>query len=463
MDLLCYFCYSFYQNIAILEFKDVKMLKNAFGRGKVIVVGDVHGDLNQLMIPLIRFLKSPDKYRKLVFLGDYIDRGESNAYIYIIITFIRSLAKYSNQIVFLRGNHECYPTAIRDYYNDNWKTNNWDKRFIESFVYNSIHDVEFDIVNYDQELNVVFSHSPLSRPLVEVLKMNETKTDDNANVDNTFTDDSENAKMEYKNIHGHIHRMSSDSVVDKFANNERKMISVDGDASYGITLVQNFMSTSRKALVSHVQYLVIHDKNDYDIVKEDIAFFDYEHNYNLFKFEQLKRVLSSTNSYVANQIDKLKFAPVIDMFTESFVKAFNTKPKTENIISLIRKGYDQNIHQRTGSYIYFHDVPIDVYNSFGLFVDESYNEIGKLFWCRVLGLDNVWKRNYICSAELTPFVPTPSLIFIRAFVAITIVVILVVLASLYIINNAFRYRQAETSISNSNEHADVNVVFDPVF
>lgn len=444
------------------------MLKSAFGSNKVIVVGDIHGDLNQLMYPLIRFLKNTNKYRKLVFLGDYIDRGESNLYIYAIIEFMRSLPKFKNQIIFLRGNHECYPTAIRDYYNDNWKTSNWDKRFIQTFVYPSIHNVNFDIVNYDSELNVVFSHSPLSRPLAEVLHMNETKLDEDANVSNTFTDDSESSKMEYKNIHGHIHRMSSDGVVDKFANDERKMLSVDGDASYGIVLVQNFMSTARKSLTSHVQYLVIHDKNTYDVVNEDIDFFDYNRNFNTFKFDQLKRSLSSANSYVANQIDKLKFASVMNIFVNAFDDCFKTKPKTENVVALIRRGYEQNIRLRSGSCVYFHDVPVDVYNALGLFNDEQHNEIGKLFWCRVLGLDATWKRNYTLQ-PLRSNETTKSLLgidtsanaytFLRTFIFITTGIVLVILMCTYAVNFYYRTLYRRVALNqmekemNENEYA----------
>ena len=83
-------------------------------RGSTIVVGDVHGDLNQLMFPLLQFLKNTDKYKKLIFLGDYIDRGESNLYVYGVIKFIMSLDEYKNRIFFLRGNHECYATAVYD-------------------------------------------------------------------------------------------------------------------------------------------------------------------------------------------------------------------------------------------------------------------------------------------------------------------------------------------------------------
>lgn len=436
---------------------------------KVIVVGDIHGDLNQLLYPLCRFLKNENRYRKIVFLGDYIDRGESNLYVYMIIKFIMSIDKYKNRIFFLRGNHECYPTAIRDYYNDNWKSPYWDKRFIQTFVYDNINSVMFDIVNYDEQLNIVFSHSPLSRSLNDVIKMNLTKNNDKANIENTFTEDKEHAKMEYKNIHGHIHRMSSETAVDKFTRNECKMISIDGDASYGITLVNNFMSATRKELSSKVKYLIIHDEQNFEIVEEEIDFFDTNKNYNLFRFNDLKQLLYNTNPFIKAEIDKLNINDAINVFSTSFYNEFKTKPKAENIIQLIRRCYESNIRQRSGAWIYFNDVPIDVYNSYGLFTDERWNEIGKVYWGRVLGKEWVYKRNYT-TTPLRPIKDKSKSVFgldegmsafsfLRAFIVVATGVVLIILACTYIVQLYYRtlYRAgARSRLGDSSFQFDNN-------
>jgi len=75
--------------------------------GAIYVIPDIHGCLEQLelickrIIPLRRSDGGKDK---LVFLGDYIDRGPDS---YGVIEFLISLKKdYGDQIVFLRGNHE---------------------------------------------------------------------------------------------------------------------------------------------------------------------------------------------------------------------------------------------------------------------------------------------------------------------------------------------------------------------
>ena len=72
----------------------------------MIVVGDIHGDLNQFIYPLLEFQRNRTKYKKLIYLGDYIDRGTSNVYIYELIKYFQNNDK---DIVFLRGNHEFYP------------------------------------------------------------------------------------------------------------------------------------------------------------------------------------------------------------------------------------------------------------------------------------------------------------------------------------------------------------------
>ena len=356
---------------------------------KIIVVGDVHGDLNQLMYPLVEFLRNEDKYRKLIFLGDYIDRGESNLYIYGIIKFMMSLNRYTNKIVFLRGNHECYRETVLDWFGEDNK-----KRFNSTFVFDSINKEVFDIVHYDQDLKIVFSHSPLSRPLEQVLAMNTMKTNIQKCIENTFTDDKESTKMEYRNIHGHTHQMSMKSRIDGFVKGENKMISIDGDASYGITLVNNIANlyVQKKKLISRVRYLIL-DDDKCDVIEHEIMFNDYERNYNVFKFDMLKEQLKKCNNYMMNQIVGFKFSDMLSIWVKEFRKVFRTEPNKNNIRELIKKGFE-NKSKGSGVVIYFNDTPADVFNSFGLFKDEEYNEMGKLFMMIIDKLD-LYKPNYL--------------------------------------------------------------------
>ena len=367
-------------------------------RGSTIVVGDVHGDLNQLMFPLLQFLKNTDKYKKLIFLGDYIDRGESNLYVYGVIKFIMSLDEYKNRIFFLRGNHECYATAVYDMFDSEDKDGDLnEEKFMTTFVYNSIHVLDFDIIHYDSELGIVYSHSPLSRPLKEVLHMNDTKNDDNANNKNTFTKDEKHDKMEYKNIHGHIHYLSNSGVLEGFFKGNVKMLSLDGDSSYGIELVSNFIlnKKSKKKLISRVKYLIISDDGvGYRLVEHDIDFYDRTLNYNLLRFEQLKMVLKRSNPYVAKNIANLRFSDLLNVFVSEFYKSFGIQPSKDNLVTKLKDNYTKCVKKAKGASVYFNDLPVDVAMLFGVGRNERMNEVGKLFFVDVLGKQQSWEDNY---------------------------------------------------------------------
>lgn len=73
---------------------------------RTIVIGDVHGCYNELK-EMIETLEAGGKYikgvDKLVFLGDYIDRGKDSR---LAIQFIRNLQENYDNVVALMGNHE---------------------------------------------------------------------------------------------------------------------------------------------------------------------------------------------------------------------------------------------------------------------------------------------------------------------------------------------------------------------
>lgn len=71
-----------------------------------IVIGDIHGCYRELK-ELIATLKREGEYNKdtdkLIFLGDYIDRGKDSR---LVIEFIRGLQKDNDNVIALMGNHE---------------------------------------------------------------------------------------------------------------------------------------------------------------------------------------------------------------------------------------------------------------------------------------------------------------------------------------------------------------------
>lgn len=90
---------------------------------RTVVISDIHGCYNELK-ELILSLEKEGKYNKdtdrLIFLGDYIDRGDNSR---LVIKFIRNLQRKNNNVIALMGNHE---KMLLDYQNgidDSWMYN----------------------------------------------------------------------------------------------------------------------------------------------------------------------------------------------------------------------------------------------------------------------------------------------------------------------------------------------------
>ena len=69
--------------------------------GRLLAVGDIHGCLDQLVALLAQV--RPSGADRVVFLGDYVDRGPASAG---VLDFLVDFAGRFPQSIFLRGNHE---------------------------------------------------------------------------------------------------------------------------------------------------------------------------------------------------------------------------------------------------------------------------------------------------------------------------------------------------------------------
>ena len=84
-------------------------------KNKIFAIGDIHGCYEELML-LIKKLPLDPKSDKVIFLGDYIDRGPDSQQ--VVAQMIKWKKEYPHW-VFLSGNHE-------DIFRD-WMTNNAEK------------------------------------------------------------------------------------------------------------------------------------------------------------------------------------------------------------------------------------------------------------------------------------------------------------------------------------------------
>ncbi|MHA1712743.1 MAG: metallophosphoesterase family protein, partial [Candidatus Ranarchaeia archaeon] len=84
------------KSLKILPWSEIK------GR-RLLVAGDIHGDMETLNLLLKKF--EPD-HDHLIFLGDYADRGQKS--VEVIETIKALLQEYPGRVHALKGNHEDY-------------------------------------------------------------------------------------------------------------------------------------------------------------------------------------------------------------------------------------------------------------------------------------------------------------------------------------------------------------------
>lgn len=138
---------------------------------KTIVIGDIHGCYNELKSLLDKLEKSK-KYNKktdrLIFLGDYIDRGSDSR---LVIELIRKLQKTNKNVIALMGNHEDMLLDYLDGNDNSWLYNGAEKT---ADSYNG-HDAEFKsdikwirtLPLYYKDKNFIYVHAglDLTKPL----------------------------------------------------------------------------------------------------------------------------------------------------------------------------------------------------------------------------------------------------------------------------------------------------------
>ena len=87
--------------IKTYENKTLEKKITVVGEKKFIVIGDIHGNIEVLR----NILHNKPKYtNRLIFLGDYVDRGLNNIEVILLLMVIRIILKDS--VILLRGNHE---------------------------------------------------------------------------------------------------------------------------------------------------------------------------------------------------------------------------------------------------------------------------------------------------------------------------------------------------------------------
>ncbi len=118
--------------------------------GEALVIGDLHGDLESLIIILQTsgFIEKMEKTKgaTLIFLGDYGDRGDKPAEIYYVVLKLK--LAFPGQVVLLRGNHEApkdllgyphdLPFHFQNRFGEDWKRAYEKTRALSAYLYNAV-------------------------------------------------------------------------------------------------------------------------------------------------------------------------------------------------------------------------------------------------------------------------------------------------------------------------------------
>ena len=190
----------------------------------LIVVGDVHGDIDQLMIPYQLFKQCTNA--KLIYIGDYSSNSPDNDRVYEqIFNTIND-----PNIIYIRGNHESRNFDRNEIYYK-YKVLNFRNAYAVDSNLNEVDNLS--------EAKYLFTHAEYAP-----LKQDEFKTVSELNSIpfesvNDFIyryekqDENNKIKNSFQNIFGHHHCYDlSDETMNKFMNSEIRRLCIDIDSSY---------------------------------------------------------------------------------------------------------------------------------------------------------------------------------------------------------------------------------------
>ena len=195
---------------------------------RIFAIGDIHGCFNA-MKDLIENKIQLSKNDKLIFLGDYIDRGPDSK---IVLDYIMDLQNNQYDIVTLRGNHESM--LINAWYNESalskWILNGGSETLL-SFGTDKLKNIDSKYLHFLENLRFYY----------ELDKYIFVHAGFNDSIENPFTDKYSmlwNSREQYLNprlndrtiIHGHAPVPLN--IIQKQIANNTGVINIDGGCVY---------------------------------------------------------------------------------------------------------------------------------------------------------------------------------------------------------------------------------------
>lgn len=195
---------------------------------RIFVIGDIHGCFIA-MKELIENQIQLSKDDKLIFLGDYIDRGPDSKK---VLDYIMDLQNNDYDIITLRGNHESM--FINAWYNENliskWILNGGSETLL-SFGTDKLKNIDSKYMQFLENLKFYY----------ELDKYIFVHAGFNDNIENPFSDNYSmlwNSREQYFNpllndrtiIHGHAPVPLN--IIQKQITNNTGVINIDGGCTY---------------------------------------------------------------------------------------------------------------------------------------------------------------------------------------------------------------------------------------
>lgn len=130
---------------------------------KTIAISDIHGcyhELKELLITLEENEIYNKDVDKLIFLGDYIDRGKDSR---LVVELIRSLQNNNKNVIALKGNHEDMLLEYEEGISDSWLWNGYEATLYSYKGYEEqyINDIDWmkSLPLYHEDENFIYVHA----------------------------------------------------------------------------------------------------------------------------------------------------------------------------------------------------------------------------------------------------------------------------------------------------------------
>ena len=182
----------------------------------VYLFGDIHGQFSDL----VRFLEmtSLPPNVKLLFLGDYVDRGDNSIEVIVLLFCLK--IKYPKHVYLIRGNHECSKlNEAYGFFDECEERYGKDGRYVWKLINDALHELSISVLINEK---IFCTHGGISPDLHELSEINSLKKGTNIPDNGIFCDltwaDPKKHKQDWKKNDRGVSYTFNESALDNFMN-----------------------------------------------------------------------------------------------------------------------------------------------------------------------------------------------------------------------------------------------------